>query len=129
MKASKKEGLPPQWKMALLAWIGVWPTSMFVSLILKPTLGRDLPHVLAVGVISGGIVILSIDGACARQIRESPSPLRLAANGGSSEVTIALTEPVRSTRTQLARQFEHTILISFCVVKGTIDSLRDQELE
>jgi len=82
------------------------------------------------GVVTGGIVvILSIDGACARQIRESPSPLRLAANGGSSEVTIALTEPVRSTRTQLARQFEHTILISFCVVKGTIDSLRDQELE
>jgi antibiotic biosynthesis monooxygenase (ABM) superfamily enzyme len=42
--------------MSLLAWLAVWPTSMFVSLMLKPTLGRDLPHVLAAGIMSGGIV-------------------------------------------------------------------------
>jgi antibiotic biosynthesis monooxygenase (ABM) superfamily enzyme len=31
---------------------------MLVSLMLKPTLGRDLPHVLAAGIISGGIVAI-----------------------------------------------------------------------
>jgi antibiotic biosynthesis monooxygenase (ABM) superfamily enzyme len=49
VKASKKEGLGPQWKMALLAWIAVWPASMFVWLIVKPVLGRNFPHVLAAG--------------------------------------------------------------------------------
>jgi antibiotic biosynthesis monooxygenase (ABM) superfamily enzyme len=45
--SSKKESVPPRWKMALLSWIAVWPTSMFASLILKPTLGRNFPHVSA----------------------------------------------------------------------------------
>jgi uncharacterized protein len=56
--SSKKESVLPRWKMALLTWIAVWPTSMFVSLILKPTLGRDLPYVLAAGVTAAGIVVI-----------------------------------------------------------------------
>jgi antibiotic biosynthesis monooxygenase (ABM) superfamily enzyme len=43
---------------ALLTWIAVWPTSMFISLILKPTLARNSPHVLAAGVVAGGIVVI-----------------------------------------------------------------------
>jgi hypothetical protein len=58
----------------------------------------------------------SVDGACARQIRQSLLLLRLAANGGSLEVAITLTEPVRRTRRQLPRQFEHPIFINSCVV-------------
>ena len=53
-----KKSVPPRWKMALLSWIAVWPTSMFVSLILKPTLGRNFPHVLAAGLVAGGIVVI-----------------------------------------------------------------------
>src|ERR1700745_736257 len=44
--------------MALLTWVAVWPTSMFISLILKPTLARNFPHVLAAGVVAGGIVVI-----------------------------------------------------------------------
>jgi hypothetical protein len=58
MKATKKEGLPPRWKMALLTWIAVWPTSTFVWLVVKPMLGLNFPHVLAAGVVSGGIVVI-----------------------------------------------------------------------
>jgi antibiotic biosynthesis monooxygenase (ABM) superfamily enzyme len=56
--SSKKESVPHRWKMALLTWIAVWPTSMFISLMLKPTLARNFPHVLAAGVVAGGIVVI-----------------------------------------------------------------------
>jgi multidrug efflux pump subunit AcrA (membrane-fusion protein) len=36
-------------RMALLTWIAVWPTSIFVSQILEPTFLRTVPHVLAAG--------------------------------------------------------------------------------
>ena len=42
----------------MLTWIAVWPTSMFISLILKPTLARNFPHVLAAGVVAAGIVVI-----------------------------------------------------------------------
>lgn len=40
--SSKKESVPPRWKMALLRWIA----------------GRNFPHVLAAGVVAGGIVVI-----------------------------------------------------------------------
>jgi hypothetical protein len=64
----------------------------------------------------------SVNGACAKQIRQSLSILRLAAHGSSLEVAITWTEPVRRTRTQFARQFEHRILINFCVVNFSPDT-------
>jgi hypothetical protein len=57
-----------------------------------------------------------VDDACARQNRQSLSLLRPVTNGGSIADAVTLTASVKSTRTQLARQFEHTIFIGFVLV-------------
>ena len=44
--------------MALLTWIAVWPTSIFVSQILEPALLRSVPHVLAVGAAAAIVVAI-----------------------------------------------------------------------
>jgi uncharacterized protein len=56
--SSKKASVPPRWKMALLTWIAVWPTSIFVSLFVKPTLVRTFPHVLAAGLAAAVMVAI-----------------------------------------------------------------------
>lgn len=68
------------------------------------------------------LLVILLTALAPRQIRQSLLLLRLPANGGSSEVAITLTEPVRRTRTQLARQFEHPIFISLCVVNVSTDT-------
>jgi hypothetical protein len=56
--SSKKQRIPPRWKMALLTWTAVWPASMLSSFILKPALGPNFPHVLAAGLIAAGVVVI-----------------------------------------------------------------------
>jgi uncharacterized protein len=60
MKGSSpnKENAPPRWKMALLTWIAVWPTSIFVSQILKPALLRNVPYLLAAGLSAAMMVAI-----------------------------------------------------------------------
>ena len=48
---------PPRWKMALVTAVGVWPTSMFVSWVLNPLIGK-LPLPLKALLAAIGIVIL-----------------------------------------------------------------------
>jgi antibiotic biosynthesis monooxygenase (ABM) superfamily enzyme len=50
--------MPPDWKMALLTWVAVWPVSMFVPALFLPLLGPKFNPVLAAGVIAAGIVIV-----------------------------------------------------------------------
>ena len=48
---------PPQWKMMLLTWVGVWPVSMAVPAALNPLNGL-MPNFIFAGVVAGGIVIV-----------------------------------------------------------------------
>jgi len=57
-----------------------------------------------------------VDDVCARQMRQSLSLLRPITNGGSIADAATLTASVRSTRAELARQFEQAIFISFALV-------------
>jgi antibiotic biosynthesis monooxygenase (ABM) superfamily enzyme len=50
--------MPPDWKMALLTWVAVWPVSMLVPALLTPLLGPTFNFVIAAGIIAAGIVIL-----------------------------------------------------------------------
>lgn len=50
--------MPPDWKMALLTWIAVWPVSMLVPAVLLPLLGPKFNFVLAAGIIAAGIVLI-----------------------------------------------------------------------
>ena len=50
--------MPPDWKMALLTWIAVWPVSMLVPAVLLPLLGPKFNFVLAAGIIAAGIVVI-----------------------------------------------------------------------
>jgi antibiotic biosynthesis monooxygenase (ABM) superfamily enzyme len=50
--------MPPDWKMAVLTWVAVWPVSMFVPALLGPLLGPKFNAVLAAGIIALGIVIV-----------------------------------------------------------------------
>jgi len=47
---------PPKWKMAIITWLGVWPTSFFVAGVLGAPLHGRLPGWLAAGVISACVV-------------------------------------------------------------------------
>jgi antibiotic biosynthesis monooxygenase (ABM) superfamily enzyme len=49
---------PPQWKMALLTFIAVWPVSMAVPAVLNPLLGRSVPNVVFAGAVAAGIVLV-----------------------------------------------------------------------
>ena len=50
--------MPPDWKMAVLTWIAVWPVSMLVPAICNPLLGPTFNQTLAAGIIAAGIVII-----------------------------------------------------------------------
>lgn len=50
--------MPPDWKMALLTWIAVWPVSMLVPAVFVPLLGPKFNQVLAAGIIAAGIVVI-----------------------------------------------------------------------
>lgn len=50
--------MPPDWKMAVLTWVAVWPVSMLVPAVLTPLLGPKFNPVLAAGIIAAGIVII-----------------------------------------------------------------------
>ena len=39
---------PPKWKMAIVTWLGVWPTVFIISMFISPHLG-ELPVWLAFG--------------------------------------------------------------------------------
>lgn len=47
---------PPRWKMALITWLGVWPTSFLVSTFIAPYL-NVLPNLLGSAVIAAVIVV------------------------------------------------------------------------
>lgn len=49
-------GAPARWKMALLTWLGVWPTSLLVATFLGPRL-LNLPAVVSSAVIAAVIVV------------------------------------------------------------------------
>ena len=49
---------PPQWKMALLTFIAVWPVSMAVPAALAPVMGRSVSNVIFAGAVAAGIVIV-----------------------------------------------------------------------
>lgn len=47
---------PPRWKMALLTWLGVWPTSLFVGNVIAPPLA-NLPYLVSSAVVAAVIVV------------------------------------------------------------------------
>ncbi|TDU71191.1 hypothetical protein EI77_02313 [Prosthecobacter fusiformis] len=47
---------PPRWKMALATWIGVYPTSLMLGLLLAPHL-HAMPKPLSALIISGCMVV------------------------------------------------------------------------
>jgi len=47
---------PARWKMALLTWLGVWPTSWLVGTSVGPRLA-NLPSILSAAVIAAAIVV------------------------------------------------------------------------
>jgi uncharacterized protein len=50
--------MPPDWKMALLTWVAVWPVSMLVPAVLNPVLGARFNFYLGAGIIAAGIVVI-----------------------------------------------------------------------
>ena len=48
---------PPQWKMALLTWIAVWPISMAVPALLNPLIGSHVSNFIFAGAVAAGIVL------------------------------------------------------------------------
>jgi uncharacterized protein len=49
---------PPEWKMALLTWVAVWPVSMAVPAALDPIIGQRVPNVIFAGAVAAGIVLV-----------------------------------------------------------------------
>jgi len=49
---------PPQWKMALLTFVAVWPVSMAVPAVLAPVIGRSVSNVIFAGAVAAGIVLV-----------------------------------------------------------------------
>jgi antibiotic biosynthesis monooxygenase (ABM) superfamily enzyme len=47
---------PPRWKMALLTWLGVWPTSLVVGTLLGARLA-ELPALVSSGIVAAVIVV------------------------------------------------------------------------
>ncbi len=50
--------IPPQWKMALLTFVAVWPVSMAVPAALNPLIGSKVSKVLFAGAVAAGIVLI-----------------------------------------------------------------------
>jgi hypothetical protein len=98
--SSKKESVPPRWKMALLTWIAVWPTSMFISLILKPTLARNFPHVLGC--------------RSSRRWHRCYPLLDCHAFASEGHTPVALLRKKRPRETELRQEEEILFLLSIC---------------
>ena len=49
---------PPQWKMALLTFVAVWPVSMAVPAVLNPLIGQRVSDVIFAGAVAAGIVVI-----------------------------------------------------------------------
>jgi len=49
---------PPEWKMALLTFIAVWPVSMAVPALLHPLIGQRVTNVIFAGFVAAGIVLV-----------------------------------------------------------------------
>jgi antibiotic biosynthesis monooxygenase (ABM) superfamily enzyme len=49
-------GAPPRWKMALLTWLGVWPTSWLIGRLIGPHLA-GVPSVVSAALIGAAIVV------------------------------------------------------------------------
>lgn len=49
---------PPEWKMAFLTFVAVWPVSMAVPALLNPLLGQRVPNVIFAGAVAAGIVLV-----------------------------------------------------------------------
>jgi antibiotic biosynthesis monooxygenase (ABM) superfamily enzyme len=49
---------PPEWKMALLTFVAVWPVSMAVPALLNPLIGQKVPNVIFAGAVAAGIVLV-----------------------------------------------------------------------
>lgn len=52
----RSPGSPAKWKMALLTWLGVWPTSWLIGTSVGPRLAT-LPSILSAAVIGAAIVV------------------------------------------------------------------------
>ena len=46
---------PPRWKMAFLTWLGVWPTSSLIAIVLAPHL-TGLPYLVSSAAVAAAIV-------------------------------------------------------------------------
>jgi antibiotic biosynthesis monooxygenase (ABM) superfamily enzyme len=55
---SPRQSKPPQWKMALLTFVAVWPVSMAVPAVLNSLIGQSVPKVIFAGVAAAGIVVV-----------------------------------------------------------------------
>jgi hypothetical protein len=49
---------PPEWKMAFLTFIAVWPVSMAVPALLNPLIGQRVPNFIFAGAVAAGIVLI-----------------------------------------------------------------------
>jgi uncharacterized protein len=47
---------PPRWKMAVLTWLGVWPTSFLVGSLIGPYVAK-LPSLAGAAIVAGLIVV------------------------------------------------------------------------
>jgi len=47
---------PPRWKMALLTWLGVWPTSLLVATVIGSRLS-NLPDLVSSAIVAAAIVV------------------------------------------------------------------------
>ena len=56
LEAWFRAAAPPRWKMALLTWLGVWPTSLVFGTLLGARLA-DLPVLVSSGIVAAVIVV------------------------------------------------------------------------
>jgi len=47
---------PARWKMALLTWLGVWPTSLLVGTLIGPRVS-NFPMLLSSAIVAAAIVV------------------------------------------------------------------------
>jgi antibiotic biosynthesis monooxygenase (ABM) superfamily enzyme len=78
-------GPPPRWKMAVLTWLGVWPTVYFVSAGLAAPL-QGLPRWAATGVVTLVVVLILAWGVMPTLTRWfRPWLHKTASAGGTTE--------------------------------------------
>jgi len=80
-------GAPPRWKMALLTWMGVFPSVVIWSAVLRPPL-RELPSVATTAVITGFVVLTLAWGVMPMLTRVAAGG-QCSAQGGEVETVAA----------------------------------------